>query len=128
MHHNVSVLIGRMSGPCKLTYTPTSGKAVANLRLAVSRGTKDSEGKDVTDWFDVVVWEKQAEYVTNYGGKGRLLLCQGAMHNRLVRRQDGFEYWKTEMVAQVVRFLDPKPQAPAADTETAAEGEGAGSE
>lgn len=115
MHHNDSILIGRMAGPCRLKYLE-SGKAVTSVRLAVQRN------QDTTDWFDVILWEKQAEFVTNNGAKGRLLLCQGPLHTRKVSRTDGFEYWKVEMVGRTVRFMDKKPEGQA-EPEAASESE-----
>lgn len=102
---NSVVLIGRLTKDPELRYTP-SGKAVANMRLAVDRGTINQQGERETDFIDVVVWEKQAETVANYLQKGRLVAVQGRLQIRQYTTQEGQKRERAEVVATTVRFLD----------------------
>lgn len=102
---NSIVLIGRLTKDPELRWTQ-SGKAVATLRLAVDRGTTNPQGERETDFIDVVVWEKQAETVTNYLQKGRLVAVQGRLQIRQYESQEGQRREKAEVVATAVRFLD----------------------
>lgn len=102
---NVVVLIGRLTRDPELRYTQ-SGKAVANLRLAVDRGTTNPQGERETDFIDVVVWERQAETVANYLQKGRLVAVQGRLQIRSYENQEGQRRERAEVVASQVRFLD----------------------
>lgn len=102
---NSVVLIGRLTKDPELRYTP-SGKAVANMRLAVDRGTINQQGERETDFIDIVVWEKQAETVANYLQKGRLVAVQGRLQIRQYTTQEGQRREKAEVVATTVRFLD----------------------
>jgi single-strand DNA-binding protein len=102
---NSIVLIGRLTKDPELRWTQ-SGKAVATLRLAVDRGTTNPQGERETDFIDVVVWEKQAETVTNYLQKGRLVAVQGRLQIRQYETQEGQRREKAEVVASTVRFLD----------------------
>jgi single-strand DNA-binding protein len=107
---NQVVLIGRLTRDPELRYT-TSGKAVAQLRLAVDRGTTNPQGEKETDFVDIVVWEKQAETVANYLQKGRLVAVAGRLQIRQFETQDGQRREKAEIVANTVRFLDRGPDA-----------------
>jgi len=102
---NSVILIGRLTRDPEMRYTP-SGKAVANMRLAVDRGTVNQQGERETDFIDVVVWERQAETVVNYLQKGRLVAVQGRLQIRQYTTQEGQKREKAEVVATTVRFLD----------------------
>lgn len=102
---NSVVLIGRLTKDPELRYTP-SGKAVANLRLAVDRGAVNQQGERETDFIDIVVWERQAETVANYLRKGRLVAVQGRLQIRQYTNQEGQRRERAEVVASTVRFLD----------------------
>lgn len=102
---NNIVLIGRLTKDPELRYV-SSGKAVANFRLAVDRGTTNAQGEKETDFIDVVVWERQAETVANFLQKGRLVAAQGRLQIRNYENQEGQRREKAEVVAHQVRFLD----------------------
>lgn len=102
---NSVVLIGRLTKDPELRYTP-GGKAVASMRLAVDRGTTNAQGEKETDFVDCVVWERQAETVSNYLQKGRLVAVQGRLQVRQYETQEGQRREKAEVVASQVRFLD----------------------
>lgn len=104
---NVVVLIGRLTKDPELRYTP-SGKAVCQFRLAVDRGTSNAQGEKETDFFDIVVWEKQAENCANYLSKGRLVAVNGRLQSRSYDAQDGTRRTVVEVVARDVRFLERK--------------------
>jgi single-strand DNA-binding protein len=101
---NKIVLIGRLTRDPELRYTQ-SGKAVATLRIAVDRGTKDAEGNKETDFIDIVVWDKQGESCANYLQKGRLIATEGRLQIRQFEHE-GQKREKAEVVANTVRFLD----------------------
>ena len=109
---NVVVLIGRLTKDPELRYTP-SGKAVCQFRLAVDRGTSSAQGEKEADFFDVVVWEKQAENCANFLSKGRLVAVNGRLQSRSYDAQDGTRRTVVEIVARDVRFLERKQQGEA---------------
>jgi len=69
---NSCVLVGRIASDPEMRYT-TSGMAVTNFRLAVSRQRKSQDGQDDTDWLDIVAFAKSAEFVAQYLDKGSLV-------------------------------------------------------
>jgi len=127
---NRVVLVGRLVADPELRYTP-NGTAVASLRLAVDRGRTNAEGNRETDFFNVVAWQKSAEYAANYLNKGRLIGVDGRLQQRSWVAQDGTKRSAVEVVAERVQSLEarkdggePRPAAgEAAATGAVAEAE-----
>ena len=59
---NVVVLMGRLVADPQLRQT-TTGKNVASFRVACDRGRRDANGQNQADFFDVVAWDRSAEFV-----------------------------------------------------------------
>ena len=75
---NKMMIIGNLGADPELRYTP-SGKAVADLRVAVndrSRGP-DGEWQEETHWFRVELWEQAAERAAERSAKGPQGLRRG---------------------------------------------------
>jgi single-strand DNA-binding protein len=103
---NKVLLIGRLGQQPDMRYTP-NGQAVTGLRLATNRSLTGPEGerRDMTDWHDIVVWGKQAETVSKYTGKGDLVYVEGRLQTRSWEGADGQKHYRTDVVAEDVRFL-----------------------
>jgi single-strand DNA-binding protein len=104
---NVAVLIGRLTRDPELRSTP-SGQAVASFTLAVDRPFANQQGERGTDFVDVVCWRTLAETVANHVGKGALVAVQGRVQVRSYETKDVQRRRATEVVADTVRFLEPK--------------------
>lgn len=52
---------------------------MARFSIAVNEG-KDKDGNKLTDWFDIIAWGKQAEYVEKYIHKGDYLILKTRPH------------------------------------------------
>lgn len=99
---NVVVLIGRLTRDPELRFT-ASGKAVTTFSLAVNRPfSKTNEA----DFFNIVVWGKTAENCANYLAKGRLVGVEGRLQSRSYETQTGDKRYVTEVVANMVEFLE----------------------
>jgi single-strand DNA-binding protein len=112
---NKVFLVGRLGQDPKLSYT-TSGRPVANFNLATDESFTDKQsGQKVerTEWHRIVVWDRQAEFCSNYLSKGRLVLIEGRLQTRKWQDKEGGDRYTTEIVAQRVQFLDSKPQGEA---------------
>lgn len=99
---NQVVLIGRLTADPELKFVPSSGKAVANFRLAVNRAFS-RENK--ADFFRVVVWGKQAESVSKYLSKGSQCAVNGSIQINQFQDKDGVTRYFTDIVANNVQFL-----------------------
>ena len=103
---NVAILIGRLTRDPELKYVPSTGKAVAHFTIAVDRPYTSKSGERMTDFFNIVVWGKQAENCANYIAKGRLVGIKGTIENRSYENQNGEKKYVTEIIAENVQFLE----------------------
>ena len=67
---NIAILMGRMARDPELKYT-SGGKAYTTFTLAVQKT------KDEAEFIDCVAWEKTAENIAEYFGKGNRILING---------------------------------------------------
>ena len=96
-------LLGRVGTDPEMSYTP-GGTPVTKLRLATDRYRK--EGENGTDWHDVVAWDKLAEAVNQYVGKGQRVYVAGRLVQNSWETEDGQRRHRTEVHASEVVFLD----------------------
>lgn len=96
-------LVGRLVSDPELKQTQ-SGKSVCSFTLAVSR----PRVKDTTDFINVVVWEKSAEYLTNYGRKGNLVAVTGVLTSRKYDDKDGNHRTAFEVVCDLVSLCESR--------------------
>ena len=99
---NSVILIGRLTKDPELRFTQ-SGKAVANFSIAVDR---EYSKEKKTDFFRIIVWGKQAENVSNYMAKGRLVAVNGSLQTSTYEDKNNVTRYVTEVVANRVQFLD----------------------
>jgi single-strand DNA-binding protein len=104
---NKVILIGNLGRDPELRFVQ-SGQAVANFTLATNDRWTDREGKpqERTEWHRIVVWGKQAENCANYLAKGRSVYVEGRLQTREWEDKEGQKRQTTEVVAQLVQFLD----------------------
>ena len=100
---NRVTLLGRVGTDPEMQYTP-NGTAVTKLRLATDRHR--SNGDTETDWHSVVCWDKLAEAVNNYVGKGQRVYVDGRLVQSSWETDDGQRRHRTEVHASEVVFLD----------------------
>ena len=106
---NVVALQGRLARDPELRQT-TAGKSVCNFTIACDRG------KDQTDWFDVVAWEKSAEFICKYFQKGSMILLEGRLQSRKYQDKNGNNRTAIEVVAGSVNFCCDKQENGTAPT------------
>lgn len=101
---NKVILIGRLTRDPEMR-TTSSGTNVTSFSLAVSRNFTDQNGERGTDFFNCVVWRKQAENVAKYCQKGSQVAVEGRLQNRSYDAQDGTKRYVTEVICENVSFL-----------------------
>jgi len=103
---NRVILIGNLTRDPELRYTP-SGRAVANFGLAVNRRYTKKDGEQVkeVDFFNIVVWAKQAENCAEYIHKGSPVAVEGRLQSRSWETSNGDKRNTVEVVADNVQFL-----------------------
>lgn len=100
---NFVIIMGRVTADIELR-TTTSGKSVTNFNLAVDRPF----AKDTTDFFECVAWDKTAETISKYVGKGRKIAIRGSIQNRTWTDKQGNKRISTEVVVQEFFFCESK--------------------
>lgn len=105
-------LIGNLTKDPELRQT-NSGTNVCTFTIAVNRRFKDSDGKQVTDFFNIVAWKQLAELCGRYLTKGRKAAVVGELQTRSYDAKDGTKRYITEIVADEIEFLTPKDKAEA---------------
>lgn len=108
MSLNHVTLMGRITADLELRAT-TQGKSVTSFSIAVERDGKGPNGEKQTDFFEVIVWGKTAEFVCNYFGKGRQIIVDGRLQTRGFTDRNGNKRKAVEIVAERVYFADSKP-------------------
>ena len=99
---NQIVLMGRIVADPELKHT-ASGVSTCTVRLAVERNWRQGDEKQ-TDFFDVVTWRNNAEFVTRYMSKGQLVAVQGSMQSRKWQDKNGNNRVSWEVQADNVYF------------------------
>lgn len=109
---NKCILIGRMTKDIEIRHT-NSGKAVGSFTLAVDNGYGENK---TTDFINCVAWEKKAEFIEKYFGKGRMIVLAGRISTRTWEGEDGRKNYVTEVIVNEVSFAGEKKE----DSEDAA--------
>ena len=102
--NNVNI-IGNITKDIELKYTQNN-KAVTTVTLAVNEGYGDNQK---TYFIDVQVWEKQAENLAKYCGKGSKIAVSGKLIQQ-TWEYEGKKQSKVLIQANNVMFLDTKKE------------------
>ena len=104
MAFNKVILIGNMVADPELKQS-ASGVSVSSFNIAVNR--KMAKNGEV-DFFTVVAWRQQAEFVCNYFKKGQAILVCGQLQTRSWTDKQGNKRTTVEVVADEVSFVGNK--------------------
>ena len=106
---NRVTLVGRLTRDPELRHLP-SGDPLASMRVAVNSRHRDESGNwgDKANFFDVTVFGRQADTVTQYMSKGRRIGVDGRLSWREWQAQDGTKRQSVEVIANDVFFLDSR--------------------
>jgi single-strand DNA-binding protein len=89
--------------------TLESGKKIAKFSFATTSYRKDKDGKKITDWHNIVVWDKLAELCEKYIKKGsELILSEGEVTYRDYTDKDGVKKYFTEIICKGIEFCGKK--------------------
>lgn len=108
MINNV-VLVGRITKDIDLRMSE-SGKAYTNFTLAVNRAFKGQDGQQQADFISCKTFNKQAENLARYCGKGSLIAIVGSIQVSNFQGKDGNTIYRTEVIANNIQFLDTRNQ------------------
>ena len=101
---NKAILMGRLTRDPELRHTG-AGTPVCSFSIAIANGYGENRQ---TDFINCVAWNKTAEFVCNYFGKGKMIIVIGRIATRTWEGQDGKKNYVTEVVASEVSFGESK--------------------
>ncbi len=109
---NKVILTGNLTRDPEIRTTATD-KTVATMGLAVRRGWKKTDDNQPdADFFNIVAWEKLAEFCRNYLMKGSKIIVEGRLQTRSYEAKDGTKRTVTEVVANEIEFASSKSSRP----------------
>jgi len=128
MSFNKIILVGNLGRDPELRYTP-QGTPVCSFSLATNERRRDrttGENNDITTWFRVTLWGRQAETASQYLTKGRPVYIEGRLRVEEWTDRDGKQRHTLEVHATDMQFIGggrAEDAAGPATTKAAAAGE-----
>ena len=104
---NKAILVGRLTRDPELR-TTANGVSVCTFSVAVNRRFKNAEGNYDADFINCVAWRQQAEFLSKYFAKGRMVGVVGSIQTRSYDNKDGAKVYVTEVAADEIHFVDSK--------------------
>lgn len=101
---NKIILIGNIGKDLELQGT-TSGKTYVKFSLAV----KDRFNKDHTNWINCVAWNKTAEVMSQYLGKGSKIAVEGRIQTGSYEKE-GRKVYTTDVIVENFDFLETRAE------------------
>ena len=109
---NKAILVGRLTKDPELK-TTASGVSVCSFTIAINRRFRNAEGNYDADFINCVAWRQQADFLSRFFTKGRMVGVIGSIQTRNYER-DGQRVYVTEVVADEISFVDSKSQGDSA--------------
>lgn len=102
---NKVFLIGNLGKDPEVKYTP-SGVQIAKFSLATSERVKKGDNwEEKTDWHNIVLFARQADYAKDYLKKGMTVFVDGRISTRTWDDENGVRKYMTEIIGNVVKNL-----------------------
>ncbi len=106
MSFNKIIVVGNLGRDPELRYTP-QGTAVCDFSIATNEKRRDKSGEmqDVTTWFKVTTWNKQAEVASKYLSKGKSVYIEGRLRLEEYTDREGKNRVSLEINASDIQFI-----------------------
>ncbi len=106
---NRVVLMGRIATEIELKQTP-NGTSVIQFSVAVERSYAKQGEEKQTDFIVCVAWQKTAEFISKFFGKGRMIALEGKLRTRNFEDKNGSKHYLTEVYVDNVSFTGEAKQ------------------
>ncbi len=103
---NSIVVVGRAGQDPEMKYFD-SGKVKTSFSVAVNRWNSRTK-EEATDWFNVEVWDKQAEVAGEWVKKGRMVGIDGKLMSSKWQGPDGETHERFFIRASNIRLMGSK--------------------
>ncbi len=107
MSFNKIILVGNLGRDPELRYTP-QGTPVCSFSLATNERRRDKstgDNNDITTWFRVTLWGRQAETASQYLQRGRPVYIEGRLRVEEYTDRDGNKRQSLEVNATDMQFI-----------------------
>lgn len=106
MSFNKIIIVGNLGRDPELRYTP-QGTAVCSFSVATNEKRKDRAGElqNITTWFRVTLWGKQAENANKFLTKGNPIYIEGRLRTEEWTDRDGKARTSLEVQATEMQFI-----------------------
>ena len=124
MSFNKITLVGNLGRDPELRYTP-QGTAVASFSMATNERRKGKDGgepTDITTWFRVTLWGRQAELAAEHLTKGRQVYIEGRLRLDEYTDKEGNPRTSLEVNATEMQFIGGAKEGGAPAAASAAAG------
>lgn len=102
---NKVILLGRVGQDPELRYL-TDGSSVASFSVATTESfKKDDKWQETTEWHNISVFGKTADFCKQYILKGNLVYIEGKNKTRKWQDKSGADRSTTEVIANTVKNL-----------------------
>lgn len=109
--YNKITLMGRITHDLELKSTP-SGNSVLSFAVAVERAYQAKGEERKTDFFSCVAWRANADFISRFFSKGRMILIDGELQNRKYTDKNGVERYVTEIIVERAYFTGESGKPP----------------
>lgn len=107
---NKVILQGRLTRAPELRYTQNN-TPVSSASLAVERSRAAKGQERETDFFDLVAWRHNAEFLAKWFDKGQQILVSGMLQSRKWQDKNGSNRTSIEVVVESINFCGNKQDA-----------------
>ena len=104
---NKVIMMGRIVNDLELKTTP-QGVTVCTFRIAVDRNFQKKGEERKSDFFNVVAWRSNAEFISRYFSKGKPILIEGELNTRQYTDKNGNPATWYEIVVDRQYFVGNK--------------------
>lgn len=109
---NKIILVGYLGRDPEIRYT-ADGTPVCSFSVATTERKKDKSGEfqDLTTWFRVSVWRRQAELANQYLSKGKQVYIEGRLSANEYQDRDGNTRTSLDIQATDIQFLGSRTES-----------------
>lgn len=107
---NKVILLGNVGRDPRMRMADTSRVAEFPLATSERRTTRDAEGREInmselTEWHNIVMWGRAAEFAEKYIRKGSKLLVEGKLRTRAWEDHNAIKRYITEIYVDTFELL-----------------------
>lgn len=102
---NKFIGIGNLCKDIELKYTSNDKTFIQNT-IAIKNDFKNINGEYDSEFVNIVVWGKTAEYMAMYARKGMKISIEGRIQTRSYDKSDGTKGYVTEIVCSSIGLLE----------------------